>query len=275
MPVEQPPLVPGAGPRPFWTRDDVVARLDALLQDGDVAPIRDALIDALTSLIFELQFRSEYAIAQADLLRATAGYLTSLGGDDRGISRVQDEQDLQYRARILTVPASVTEEAIVLGVNILLAPFTSTECQLIDGALDRLFIGATNSPAAQWRSFIGAPPEYPDRLFANQEASNGGISRPNSDPGGARIFGDQNGRRFVLYLPDLTGLAQPSSVWDATSRPNDAGFYVGDTSNPDVLGLVGSQNADAATVYRAIEGFVNSVVGQSIRWGFFAELEAV
>jgi hypothetical protein len=274
MPVEQPPLVIGAGPRPFRTKADVVAHLDELLQDGEVAPIRDALMDALTALLFELQFRGEYAIAQADLLRATQGYLTSLGGDDHRVPRAPGEEDEDYRTRLLTIPATVTEESITLGVNVLLAPFTSTECQLFDGVLDRFFVQESGSSAAQWRSFIGATPEYHDRLFAGQEPSNDGYARPNSDPGGARIGGDHFGREFYLLLPDLIGFAEPSPVWDTSARVFDAGFFVGDHTVADVLGLPGFRSSSVDSLYRAIEGFVNSVAGQSIRWGFFAELEA-
>lgn len=273
MPVEQPPQISGAGPRPFRAKADVVAHLDDLLQDGEVAPIRDALLDALTAMLFELQFRGEYAVAQADLLRATEGYLTSIGGDDHRVPRAPGEGETAYRDRLLTVPATVTEESITLGVNVLLAPFTPTECQLFDGVLDRYFVQESGVDAV-WRGYIGATPEYPDRLFAGQEPSNDGYARPNSDPGGARIGGDHLGREFYLLLPDLIGFAEPSSVWNAEPRPFDAGFFVGDHTVPDVIGLPGFRDSSVDALYRAIEGFVNSVAGQSIRWGFFAELEA-
>lgn len=287
MPVEQPPLVPGAGPRPFRTRDDVVARLDDVLRDADVAPIRDALIDALTALLLELQFRNEYAIAQADVVRATVGYLTSLGGDDRGMPRAPDEQDVPYRSRLLTLPAAVTEEAITLGVNAILAPFTTVQCQLVDAVLDRWFVGAAATDATRsWHSFIGAAPQYPDRLYAGQEIANGGVSRPNSDPGGARLWsGAQSaagtsGRQFLLLLPDLGSAADPSPVsWKNTGHhvsseaPTD-GFFVGKTVSQISAAYVRIDFTIARSVYRAIEGFVNSVIGQSIRWTFINELGA-
>jgi hypothetical protein len=293
MIVEQPPLVSGAGPRPFRTRDDVLAQLDDLLKGNSdtLAPIRDALVDALTALLFQLQFRSEYAIAQADLLRATEQYLTSVGGDDRMVPQAPGEGDEAYRARLLATPSTVTEEAITLGVNIILAPFTTTQCQLIDNILDRWYV-STGLPDAGFHSFIGAPPEYPDRLYSGQEASNGGVSRANSDPGGARVFQSDNirqGRAFTLLLPDLSELTTPSTVATDIQPPTphggspdlteftdraSYGFYVGNTTNPDIVAIVNRDSTTAQAIYQSIESFVNSVVGQSIRWGFIADQRA-
>ena len=286
MPVDQPPLIPGAGPRPFRTRDDVVAQLDELLKDADIAPIRDALLDALTALLFELQFRGEYAIAQCDLLRATSQYLASIGGDDRGVPQAPNEGTEDYRARLIATPATVTETAIVTGVNVILAPFTTTQCRLIDAILDRWFVRSDPS-SDSWRSFIGNSPEYPDRLYSGQEALNGGVSRPNSDPGGARLFAQTLGRKFVLLLPDLSSVSAPSPVRaaEATDRlptwPNlylaaqrELGFFVGQTISETAAAFVSPNFEAPAAVYQAIESFVNSVAGQSIRWDFSAELEA-
>jgi hypothetical protein len=284
--VDQPPLIPGAGPRPFRTRDDVVAQLDELLKDAEIAPIRDALLDALTALIFELQFRSEYAIAECDLVRATEQYLTSLGGDDRGVPRAPGEEQETYRSRLLATPATVTETAIVTGVNVILAPFTTTQCQLFDGVLDRWFVHSDGSPETNWRSFIGNSPEYPDRLYSGQEALNGGVSRPNSDPGGARIFRQTLGRQFEILLPDLSSLSEPTPIRaqyepDKIIEPiqypdftRDTGFFVGATTSPDLAAFVNPEFSAPIAVYQAIESFVNAVVGQSIRWGFSAELQA-
>jgi hypothetical protein len=278
MPVDQPPLIPGAGPRPFRSRDDVIAHLDEiLLGSGDLAPIRDALLDALIALLYQLQFRGEFAIAQCDLLRATEQYLTSIGGDDRGVPRAPNEGQEAYRARLLATPQTVTEAAIVLGVNLILAPFTSTQCQLFDGILDRWFV--RSDPAeVSWRSFVGNSPEYPDRLYSGQEALNGGLARPNSDPGGARVFKTTLGRMFILRLPDLSSLSEPPGVnADADAvplSPKEFGFFVGQTFTADHAAFVNKSATAPLAVYQAIESFVNSVVGQSIRWGFSAELEA-
>lgn len=265
-----------------------MAQLDDLLQgDADtLAPIRDALVNALTALILQLEFFGEYAIAQADLLRATEQYLTSLGGDDRMVPQAPGEEDEDYRARLLATPLTVTEEAITLGVNIILASFTTTQCQLNDVVLDRWFVGLGDAGQG-WHSFIGAAPEYPDRLYSGQESSNGGVSRPNSDPGGARVYADELGRYFMLWLPDLSALADPSTVAtdihgpllvghidpEATNRAS-YGFYVGNTTNPDIAAIVNRDSTIPQSIYQSIEGFVNSVIGQSIRWGFIAELQA-
>lgn len=274
--VDQPPLIPGAGPRPFRSRDDVIAHLDELLANGDVAPVRDALLDALTALLYQLQFRGEFAIAQCDLLRATEQYLTSLGGDDRGVPQATGERDENYRARLLATPATVTEAAIITGVNVILAPFTSTQCQLFDAILDRWFV-RSNPTSPSWRSFIGNSPEYPDRLYSGQEALNGGVSRPNSDPGGARVFKTSLGRQFILRLPDLSSLAEPPGVSpneDAITRDPTVGFFVGQTTSAARSAFVNQNSTTPLAVYQAIEIFVNSVVGQSVRWGFSAELDA-
>ena len=272
--VEQPPFVPGAGPRPFQSRDDVLARIDDLLAgiDGETAPIRDALVDALTALLFQLQYRGEYAISECDILRATLNRLSTIGGEDRGIPIAPGEDQEDYRARLLSVPVLATETAVIAGVNAILAPFTATQCVLIDAALDRWFVG---TGAQSWHSFVGAGPEYSDRLYNGQEVMNGGLSRPNSNPGGARAFSDQIGRHFVLLLPDFGTLTLPSPVAPsgATAFRDEIGFYVGNTSDPNSAAYVSGFSASAA-IYQAIEGFVNSVIGQSVRWGLIGELAA-
>jgi len=255
-----------------------MALLDELLGTEDPAPIRDGLVDSLTSLLYELEFRGEYALAQADAARATEGYLTSMGGEDRMRPRAIGEQDEPYRSRLFSTPETVTERAIVTGVNALLASFTRTQCQLVDTVLDRWFIG-DDDPNRTWHSFIDAPPEYPDRLYSGQEDSWGGVSRPNSDPGGARVFDNEVGRQFLLLLPDVTGL--PARAFVITHRDDlapgtvsEMGFFVGNTTSADVASFPALNNMDAQALYHAIENFVNSVVGQSIRWSFIAELEA-
>jgi len=253
-----------------------MALLDELLGTEDPAPIRDGLVDSLTALLYELEFRGEYALAQADAARATEGYLTSIGGEDRMRPRAIGEQDEPYRSRLFSTPETVTERAIVTGVNTLLASFTRTQCQLVDTVLDRWFVG---DGTASWHSFIDAPPEYPDRLYSGQEDSWGGVSRPNSDPRGARVFDNEVGRQFLLLLPDVSGLPARAFVLThgdflAPGTVSEIGFFIGNTTDSEIASFPAVNDLDAQALYRSIESFVNSVVGQSIRWGFSAELEA-
>jgi hypothetical protein len=273
----QPDVVLGAGPRPFQSTDDVLAQLPALLRDTPVDPIRDALLASLTALLFACEQAGEYAAAQTDKVRATVQYLDGLGGDG-GVFRAPSEDPESYRSRLLMVPSIVTEQAIVAAVNIILAPFTDVQCQALDAALDRWFVG--DSGSRRWHSFLEASPSYPSRLYPSEATRDGGIVRPNSEPGGARVFGDAKGRMFFLRVPDLSLLStNDSSVWKRTSyaaSPGLSGFFVG--SGAVVLGgavLVQatfmSVGTVALAVYQAIESTVNDLVGQSVRWSMISE----
>jgi len=269
------PPIPGAGPRPVITSDDVVAQLPDILRRAETDEIRDKLVAALTALIQEWQFGSDYAAAQADIARATGGYLAA-AGEDRGAGASVGEDEEGFRARALKQGAA-DERSIVAGVNAILARYTTEQCQFVDAALDCWFVNdgtdGHGNPAI-WNSYIGAGPSYPDRYFSDDVMNNGGVPRTdNCDVGGARLFKDTIGRSFLLRVPDL-GFQQTdaSFAYDGTplgdfySQNEAGGFFVGDGSDTPSAGYLDATDTDPVAGYGAIRNFVNLAAGESIRW---------
>lgn len=195
----------------------------AEIRRADVAPVREALVDTVHGILQTAQFRIDQAAAQSDVLRAVADYLRALA-TERGFSKQKSEGDEVLRDRLLEALKVTTPEAIIAVVNAILAPFTSTECILLDSVLDRWYINnGTDGKGgdSRWHSHIGNTPSYPKRFYENDSIANGGYFRPNSDPGGIRIFDNSIGRQFVLLLPNLVG--QEDSI--SFVQPEDKETY--------------------------------------------------
>jgi hypothetical protein len=280
MAYEVPALVAGAGPRPIQTREDVLAFFPRWMTESeDAAPVRDMLADALLGFALEWQVYSEGGIAQADYLRAVGSYLSELG-IDQGFAQQPNEDDEVYRARLFQSTQVCTENAITVGVNAILAPFTDVECQLSDSALDRWFLNdGTDGDAGEplWNSYLGANPDYPDRLYEEAAVQNDGYFRANSNPEGARLYGDTLGRMFLLLVPDLASVVDSPYgaflVDDGDELEREVSFWLGDGSGPEQSYLLASDQG-AVAIYRAIESFVDGVIGQSVRWVMSSELAA-
>lgn len=262
--------------------EDVLRHLPAELLLPESDPIRDLLVDALAGLLQSYEARSDHAVAQSDVTRAIAQYLSALA-DDRSAGRARGEGDEALRARALD-SGCVTETMIARGVNAILSLYTSTECELNDAALDRWFIhdGTDgNGGPAQWHSFVGAGPNYPDRLFSDDAVNNGGYSRPNSAVGGARLYSDAIGRHLLLRVPDL-GFQNRDAAFTMNGvsptndllQGNEGGFFVGNSSNPAIAAFLNATEGDAEAVYRAIYNFMDGALGQSIRWTMISDLVA-
>jgi hypothetical protein len=270
------PLIPGAGPVPVFTSADVRAQLPDILLRPETDPIREAIVAALTALMQEWQYRSDYAVAQSDAARAVGVYLEAAGGD-RGAGLAIGEDPEAFRARMFSQRAGVNEKAIVAGVNAILALYTTEQCQFVDAALDCWFINDgtdSNGNPAIWHSYVGAGPSYPDRYFSDDLANNGGTARQaNCDVGGARVFDDTLGRLFLLRVPDL-GFQQldASFVYDGSAAGDffeaheAGGFFVGDGTDVPAGGYLDANDTDPEAAYRAIGNFVNLAAGQSVRW---------
>lgn len=285
--INPAPLVFGAGPRFISSSADVAARLPDALSAPEVDPVRDALVDALAGLLQEWEARSDCGAALSDPARAIERYLVALAGD-RGSAKAPGEDEEAFRARTFQAQQCVTEASIIAGVNVILAPFTSLQCKLNDAALDRWFVhdgtdGLGGPP--NWHSFLGAAPEYPDRFYSDAAVNNGGYLRPNSEVGGARVYGDSLGRHFLLRVPDI-GFQDTDAAFSFSDLPasgNDlgggsveieGGMFVGDGSDPGVGAFLNSATANAIAVYRAIGNFINAVAGQSIRWSMLSDVIA-
>lgn len=279
MAVEIKPLIPDAQPPGVRTVGDVLAQMALEVREPTDAPVRDALIDLILGVLLEFQYRADLAEAENDVLRSTGENLRD-DGAERGFSQGEGESEAEFRQRILTTTAVVTKDAIVAAVNALLAPFTSTECILLEASLDGWFINDGtdgNGNPARWHSFVGATPNYPDRYFQGDEAQNEGIYRPNSDPQTARVF---NGtpRQFLLLVPDLTGFSDDAAwVWDGsdtTQIMQGVGWFVDDGTDADIGGYVYLGALSETVLYDTLVRTVNLLAGQSISWLMHATLEA-
>lgn len=263
---DDPPLVPGAAPLVVTSRDDVLAVLPVRYKNALSAPIRDALADSLVALLKECQYRGAYAAAQRDIGRASGEYLDGQVEDYQG-ARSVDEQDDPLRSRVLNRSSGVTFDKISDAINLILAPFTSVQCQIIDSVLDRWFLGTGGM--RNWHSFLGAAPNYPTRLYDSDAPQNGGVTKPGTDPGGARIFGAPVGRMFYVRVPDLSALNSTHiSIYSQSSNPPQLrgnGWFLGGGSSPVNTSFV-SSGATALSVYTAIKNTVQTLIGQSIRW---------
>lgn len=196
---QNPSVVPGGGDLVVTSSSDVIAAMPGFVQfaQGFPAPIRDAIAAGLAGIQLRYQEESAYAAAQCDVLRATDYYLTSLG-QDRGVFQQPNEAQEAYRARILSIPAQVTPQAIVTAANAVLAQFTTVQCEYLESALDRWYI---TDGTLTWHAFVGpVSPTYFDRLYRDDVATNGTLI-PNREPGGDWVFADENGRYFVLRIP--------------------------------------------------------------------------
>jgi len=253
----------------------VLAAAAGPLLPGEVDdPIREAIVAALQAMLMEHQYRAEIAAAQADPARAVEGPLRALASD-RALGSDASDDDESVRNRIFALQSVVTEEVLATAIDAVLAPHTTLRCHLVDGVLDRLYV--SSGGAATWRSFIGAGPSYPSRLFEDDAPNNGGHYRPNTRVGGARLFDDAVGRQLLVRVPDLGGLGGFGAFSAASLRAPDqvgpGGFFAGDGTDPDVAAFV-SQGATAQTVYAAVVRIVRAAIGQSVRFLMIADVES-
>lgn len=184
---------------PIVTDDDVMAILPAYMRAADNAPVRDAIVAALRVMATTYQEAASYAARQRDVITATGDELDSL----LNTRRHDDESDEDYRIRGLGLREVVTPSAICAAVNVIIAPYV---CSYIEPDLDQFFLNG-NPFTSHWGCFFGAAPQYPDRLYPDDAAANGGVVKPNVNPGPAGIYNlSGDGRRFELQIPDLSGL---------------------------------------------------------------------
>lgn len=252
-------------PLPVNGVSDVLAILPSFLRPDDPAPVRDAILAALTTLCCTIQDWAEYAAAQADVLRATGAYEDQIGGERGSLRASLGNED--YRALILSPPAVVSPQAIVAAANAVLAPFTSVQAQYCESWGDRAFFFDQAQPAGAPLCFfydettgVSLSPDYPDRLYASEGALNGGTAIANREPGAPRFFSDDVGRLFLLRLPDLSSVdAQDSPIYNEL-QPN--AFYVGTV----YTSYLTSDPITSSALYANIINAVERVRGQSMRW---------
>jgi hypothetical protein len=276
LPLVDPDVVIGGGDVPVNDTSDVLALFPSCLQTDDPAPVRDALVSAMSAMFARYQELSAYAAAQTDLLRATDVCLDAKCAD-RGVYRQAGEQDEPLRDRALAVPALCTPSAICAAADAVLAPYTSVKSQYCEASLDRWFV---RSHGSAWSSHVypattTRAPNYPDRLYPEDSVANGGLSRHQSTPGGAMVFNDARGRMFVLRVPDISPI--DDSILPIRSRSNHLlgspplGMFVGSGASSLNASYPRANPATALGVYQAVADSVNRIKGQGIRWRLYAD----
>lgn len=260
------PTVPGSGEVYVKGDDDVLKIVPGEWKGETEAPVRDAIVAALTATIQELQASAGYAAAQADPLRATDRYLLGLA-EDRGFVPAPGEGEDEFRARLSDTPALVSYAAIVALVSEILAPHTTILPRVFDAVLDGFFV---TDGTGDYRSYVGSPPDYPDRLYPHHAAVNDGVSLPQSHPTGAWVFGDCVGRYFVVIVPDITPQdSEVSYAFNGEDLPD--AFFGGDGTSLENASFVLTEYQTALTVYQTIVNAVERITGQGIRWQLFAD----
>lgn len=263
---------PGTGnPSPIETEADVLALMPHFVKKSDSAPVRDAIAAGLRAIAGEFQKRAGYAGACTDILRANGVYLEEKLGSI-GCYRQPGESDTDYRLRGLTAPETVSPEAILAVVEAITSIYSSAKPQLFESVSDRWYISASGTT---WRSYVGASPSYPDRLYPEDSASNGGYVRLQSMPGGACVFTNGSGRYFLVRIPDIEIADETiTSMFTAdVTPPLDAGygFFVFDGTAPDVNAYLRRTAIDSISVFASIINAVSRIKGHGIRWQLISD----
>lgn len=234
------------GDLPVSDATDVLAEFRRPHRNSDVAPVRDAFAEAFAAGHVEYQCVAERAAGRCDPLRATGEFLRSKAAEYDVVPAV-GESNVSIRERMFSAPLIVTPDAIESAINDIITPRTCTVSEL---ELDGWFVHAS-SDVSVWDSFVGADPEYPDRLYD---------VFPGQLPGGA-VPATGKPRRFHVRLPVLDAanenFAFVSSVGD--------GPYVG----TDAFVFVDGKTADE--LYAAIVSRVSAVKGQGISWSLLVD----
>jgi len=252
---------------PVKTIEDVLDVMPTFVRESEHAPIRDAFAAAALEMFKAYQERMVYASAQSDTTKASNIYLDGLAKDHE-IYRQLGETNASVRSRIFEAPDQVTPASIMAAVSAIVSPYTEILPQYCESELDCLFI---SDGTAVWDSFIGANPMYLDRLHPEYETENGGYVRPQSNPGGAWVFNDNNGRFFVIRVPVLEG-ADDEFAFIGDSD-DDSFIFTGTGSSYDTFIYVDSLTSDE--LYDAIVAVVNGLKGQGIRWILYVDPELV
>ncbi len=266
----------GGGVLPVTSSVDVLAVFPADVRKSLTAPVRDALVVALTEILKAYQRRSSRAAGLSDLLLATGTHLHELAAD-HGVFAQPGEGDEALRARVLGIPDLVTPDAIISAVNAILAPHTVKVAKYFESEVDQLFV---EDGTATWSPFIfdgtaGATPHYPDRLYADDVLENEGDATEHREVFGAWVNVDTIGRHFIVRVPPLESVDDDGSyaVDALVTAAEDEMMFVADGSDTSGAESDGSVTSFAFTdqllsdaLYAAIVSVVELLKGQSTRW---------
>ncbi len=255
LPFGGAPLHGGAVP--VTSSEDVLAEFPRPQRNPASAPVRDAFAAAFAAGFIEYQRQSTRAALQSDPLYATGLYLKSFA-EEHAVVAAPGESEESVRARLFLAPEVVTPDFIVAGVNAILAPHSPIGCHLSELELDGWFV---HDGDAEWDSFIGEEPDYPDRYYDET---------PYLLPGGA-VPSWGYIRSFLLRVPPLE-LSDDDFTYVLDA--DDDGIFIGDGSDPaddsvDVYIYDSPYTSDE--LYAAIVGYVEKVKGQGITWSLVVD----
>lgn len=281
--------------------DDLsIAALEPLLvTEADTAPVRDAIRAGLAAMFTRYQDGTARAAMQSNVLYANGIYLDGLGADE-GVFRQTTEPytqvgDAAYRARIIVQGGTVAPAYIIAASNSVLATYGLPQItRYLESLSDRGYCKSTTYAAGSFAAYVrtggvtcAVNPSYPDRVYPDDAAANGGASVPNRQPGGFFCFSDTIGRYFVLRVPNVTGLDgdggfpfQPylnSASQQVYPEFQGNGLFCssGSVAVPNGWSFMRSNNFTSQVVYQAIVNAVSRLVGQSVRWSLVADSNLV
>lgn len=272
------------GDLPVVDETDVLNAFPKFFRRADTAAIRDGLVAGIAAMCLAYQSRASFAAAQSDVLRAEGAALVAFGAPI-GIFKQKGEDDEDYRLRIIGIPELVTPAAILAAAGAILAPYTSVLPQYCESIHDRWFVNKASVNGSTWHSYMwrsttSRAPSYLDRLYPQDASRNGGFFRPQSSPGGARVFRDHLGREFVLRVPDISRIDKTGAFLLArtthTANPlvsprTKAGWFVGRGASFNNTTFFRRDATTAEAVYQAIVNTVTKIKGHGIRWVLLAD----
>jgi len=273
------PLPPGGAPLdggdvPVSDDADVLAELPRPYQLPETAPVRDAFCEAFAEGFYLYQRLASYAAAQCDPTRATGEFLREIA-EERGVVPGPGESDADLRSRLFDAPNIVTPAAIYDRVNAILARTTTKKCTLSELEVDGLFIH--DGTVTEWDSFIGTSPRYPDRLYPDDAAENGGTYLEGSDPGGS-IPGTGLPRSFYMRLPDLAASDEDFAFIGDPTASDEVFSVIGDgsdtsSSESDGTGATSifESTLTSEEIYATIVGLVENIKAQGIAWAVYVD----
>lgn len=265
------PLPTGASPLdggdlPVSDGSDVLAEFPQPHKRPSSAPVRDAFCEAFAEGFKAYQNASSYAAEQCDPLKATGEYLRSLAAE-REVYPLPNESDESLRSRLFKAPDIVTPNAIRRTVDALLAPYTTSLCEICEPEVDGWFVG---NGTTSWDSFVGDPePHYQDRLYVDDAAENAGVSLVRNLPGGC-IVGDGSPRTFLIRVPVLEA-ADELFAFVGEMYLGDGADLAGSESDGSVACSVFGDGLTETEIYEAIIGAVEAIKGQGIAWILYAD----
>lgn len=273
LPLTLPVPLDG-GDLPVRSADDVKASFPVEVREEAVAPVRDAIAEALAAIGKTYQLRSRQAVAQSDPLRAEDFYLDGLAADSSVYAQPNEDQEA-LRARLIGAPAIVTPNAIVTSVNDILAPYTTKTARYFESEVDCWFVG---EDSFVFNNGSGASPHYPDRLYPDDSAENSGDVIANREVVGPWVFSDTNGRLFFLRIPPLEAVDDEGSYVVLFADDSDGAMWIADGSDTSlaesdgsVVSFLYTSQSTSDDIYSTIASTVENIKGQGIRWGVLVD----